>query len=142
MNILSTHNLTKTPQVFLCYLLPALRFQTQGRNNVYYLHGIARIAGNGLKQWVVFSLPRPYRFILNFSILRHLVEINCGTPSYAPLVVRQCSGFLFSTFLPDKILNRLFGIQYLTFAQTMLYNPSSSIPLKLMYRFGLEAASA
>ena len=80
--------------------------------------------------------------ILNFSILRHLVEINCGTPSYAPLVVRQCSGFLFSTFLPDKILNRLFGIQYLTFAQTMLYNPSSSIPLKLMYRFGLEAASA
>ena len=95
-----------------------------------------------MKQWVVFSLPRPYRFILNFSILRHLVEINCGTPSYAPLVVRQCSGFLFSTFLPDKILNRLFGIQYLTFAQTMLYNPSSSIPLKLMYRFGLEAASA
>lgn len=86
-----------------------------------------------MKQWVVFSLPRPYRFILNFSILRHLVEINCGTPSYAPLVVRQCSGFLFSTFLPDKILNRLFGIQYLTFAQTMLYNPSSSIPLKLMY---------
>lgn len=63
-----------------------------------------------MKQWVVFSLPRPYRFILNFSILRHLVEINCGTPSYAPLVVRQCSGFLFSTFLPDKILNRLFGM--------------------------------
>ena len=25
-----------------------------------------------MKQWVVFSLPRPYRFILNFSILRHL----------------------------------------------------------------------